>query len=641
MKKNLSLYRKYRPQNFAELLGQPGAVGILQRALRENRVSHAYLFSGPRGCGKTSMARIFAKALNCKNLQEGPEPCGVCSSCESIRQGDNLDVVEIDAASNRGIDEIRELKDQVALAPYEEQWKIYIIDEVHMLTEHAFNALLKTLEEPPEYALFILATTEPHKVPVTIRSRCQHLPFHRIPGEIMVSLLEEVARKEGSSPSPEALWEIARHGDGALRDALSLLEQALVLEEGTLTLQSVQRLLGGSGRKELEDLVALLRESPGEAYARFHELLGRGGSVVRLYEGMFRLFSDLWTVGKWGDQVLVSLDLSEKEKEYLLAQAPLWDPEKLWRGMDFLSSWLPRLRMGIDGELLGGLLWSKVTGNIPSAETPAHSEGIPEKEKISPSRSFAEASPVSEKFLRKAPRDFRDFGKQASRENPRSFSEEPKEKRAPELPGEKESFKAETPDFAGESSSEAPVENPFSGDSSWEKLLGRLFTEAPWLCCALVDVEPLSSENEIRLDFPPSEGKHRFFLTSSSRGQELLRPLFEEFYGEKSLVLTRGEVRKNCFSGEAEEEKEEEGFPEDPEKKELSPKPLFEEIPFFEDSFQENGNEERHEKAFREDQGFVGTVLSCAGGEVLLEKREGAEDAALEEMEGDLLDQEE
>ena len=124
MKKNLSLYRKYRPQNFAELLGQPGAVGILQRALRENRVSHAYLFSGPRGCGKTSMARIFAKALNCKNLQEGPEPCGVCSSCESIRQGDNLDVVEIDAASNRGIDEIRELKDQVALAPYEEQWKM-------------------------------------------------------------------------------------------------------------------------------------------------------------------------------------------------------------------------------------------------------------------------------------------------------------------------------------------------------------------------------------------------------------------------------------------------------------------------------------------------------------------------------------
>ncbi len=654
MKRSLSLYRKYRPQKFSELLGQPGAVTILQRALREDRVSHAYLFSGPRGCGKTSMARIFAKALNCRNLEAGPEPCGVCASCESIRQGDNLDVVEIDAASNRGIDEIRELKEQVALAPYGERWKVYIIDEVHMLTEHAFNALLKTLEEPPEYALFILATTEPHKVPVTIRSRCQHLPFSRISGEVMAALLEKIARKEGAQASPEALWEIARSGDGALRDAISLLEQALVLKEETLTLSEVQRLLGGSGRKEIEDLVALLRESPGEAYARFHELLGRGGSVVRLYEGLFRLLADLWTVSRWGEKAAVSLDVSEKEKEYLLFQAPLWKRERLWGGMDFLSHWLPRLRMGIDGELLGALLWGKLTEDPPSAKEISSGESLPKHARPHDGNASSEEGRSS---LREKPRESFERSAPSRREaSPGEFSHE----RSPlfersSLSSEKsrEAFPEEPPG----SFPEPLFGEPSAEDSPWKKLLRRLYAETPWICAALIDLEPLVREEEMRLEFPLHEGEHRYLLVSSSAGQEALRSLFREFFGEVPLVLVRGKSLQRCFSGISPEKPSfssspkdvsSDSFEGDPEKrreapKEHAPEFLFEDFPLFEElsegdpgSFQpsDSGSE-------REESSSLGTLLSSLGGEILLEKREGAEHALLDEVEGDLPDHEE
>ncbi len=194
----VSLYRKYRPQTFSEVVGQDAATNLLRASFLDGRLGHAYLFSGPRGCGKTTAARLLAKIVNCENPTPAGEPCCVCRSCIAVVGGDHMDVMEIDGASNRGIDQIRELKSHVGLASFMGRSKVYILDEVHMLTMEAFNALLKTLEEPPSSVLFIFATTEPHKVPVTIRSRCQHIPFHRIGAEDMVAHLKHIAVLEGA-----------------------------------------------------------------------------------------------------------------------------------------------------------------------------------------------------------------------------------------------------------------------------------------------------------------------------------------------------------------------------------------------------------------------------------------------------------
>jgi DNA polymerase III subunit gamma/tau len=239
----VSLYRKYRSQNFDEIIGQPVIVQTLKNAIENNRLAHAYLFSGPRGTGKTSTARILAKALNC---QEGPtvKPCGKCSNCEKIRNGHAADVIEIDAASNRGIDEIRELRERVRYAPLEGRYKVYIIDEVHMLTQEAFNALLKTLEEPPSHTIFVLATTESQKVPLTIASRCQRLEFGRLKLEEIKGQLAKIAGKEKFEIEDKALDLVARSAEGAMRDAISLLDQLVSFSGHKIAYDDVVTLLG-------------------------------------------------------------------------------------------------------------------------------------------------------------------------------------------------------------------------------------------------------------------------------------------------------------------------------------------------------------------------------------------------------------
>src|ERR1700760_1663775 len=226
------LARKYRPQRFSDVIGQEHVTRTLGNALEQQRIAHGYIFSSHRGIGKTTIARILAMALNCRNRIGGPqrpspEPCGTCDSCREIRAGNSLDMVEIDAATNRGIDEIRELRDAARYAPARDRYKIYLLDEAHQITDAAFNTLLKTLEEPPEHVVFMMATTQPEDIPQTIRSRCQHFSFHAVKFDDIVAQLTAIAEKEGIAADAQAILLPAEAGDGSMRDALSIMDQAI------------------------------------------------------------------------------------------------------------------------------------------------------------------------------------------------------------------------------------------------------------------------------------------------------------------------------------------------------------------------------------------------------------------------------
>lgn len=246
-------YRVYRPRRFSEVQGQERTIETLRQAVRQGRLTHAYLFSGPRGTGKTSVARILAKAINCEKPDSNGDPCLNCVSCRSVEMGQHLDVIEIDAASNRGIDEIREIKERITHQTAMSAYKVYIIDEVHMLTADAFNALLKTLEEPPNHVIFILATTEAHKLPITVLSRCQRYEFHRLTVPIIKERLRYVAEQEGVAWDESALELLAEAADGALRDALSLFDQ-VVATQGTINEDAVTRVAGLAGHQAMMDL---------------------------------------------------------------------------------------------------------------------------------------------------------------------------------------------------------------------------------------------------------------------------------------------------------------------------------------------------------------------------------------------------
>ena len=277
----VALYRQWRPQNFATLVGQQPVKQALTNALTSGRIAHAYLFAGPRGTGKTSTARILAKALNCEHGPT-PNPCGQCDNCRRIAEGSSMDVFEIDAASNRGIDEIKTLRDQLAFTPVDCRYKVYIIDEVHMLTTEAFNALLKTLEEPPSHVIFILATTDPHKIPATIHSRCQRFDFRRVTVEEIVEHLAMVAQGSGLEAEEEALRLIAIQSEGGMRDALSLLDQCGVMAK-RITAATVREVLGIVGREALRELVAAIgRQDVPSALAQLSSLLEQGKDVRQI-----------------------------------------------------------------------------------------------------------------------------------------------------------------------------------------------------------------------------------------------------------------------------------------------------------------------------------------------------------------------
>ncbi|MBQ7593850.1 MAG: DNA polymerase III subunit gamma/tau [Synergistaceae bacterium] len=400
---SVSLYRKYRPQNFASVVGQKSAIDVITNSILKSRVGHAYLFSGSRGCGKTSLARIFAKALNCENRGENYEPCEECRNCREITAGESLDVIEIDGASNNGVENIRGLKENVNLASFNSKYKIYIIDEVHMLSTGAFNALLKTLEEPPEHVIFILATTEPHKVPVTIRSRCQHIPFHSIQPEDIFTRLKEICGFEGVNAEDEALREISRLADGALRDALSLLEQ--IISSGDITLKNVEAVFGAGSRPAFERWIKNLRENPAEAYSALKNMFDAGASGVRVFEELFAVVKDLWLVSKW-QNIADSLNLSQVEKNFLVDEARNWKHERLQTILHVILKMLIQARFGIKNDILLGMFTLYLAGAPqkledlqPSAQIPMK---LPEKSKPEVNKPEISSLELKENLLKTA-----------------------------------------------------------------------------------------------------------------------------------------------------------------------------------------------------------------------------------------------
>ena len=324
MAANASLAALYRPQTFAEVVGQDMVKSILSRAAREDRVAPAYLLSGTRGVGKTTIARIFAKALNCEHAPTG-EPCNQCEACRRITQGNFVDVVEIDGASNRGIDDIRRLRDAVGYAPLEGRYKVFIIDEAHMLTKEAFNALLKTLEEPPARVTFIMATTEQHKFPVTIVSRCQHFVFRQIPEATLEAHICDVLRREGRAFEAEAAHLIARRAAGSVRDAMSLLGQVLALgcaTGETLTAGQTREVLGLAGQEVMDRLLnALARQDAAGIAVLVRELLAQGADMGFFLRELGSLWRNLFLIKQAGAEAAKELDLPESERERLTALA--------------------------------------------------------------------------------------------------------------------------------------------------------------------------------------------------------------------------------------------------------------------------------------------------------------------------------
>lgn len=336
----MALYRQWRPQDFDALVGQQAVKTALKNALASGKIAHAYLFSGPRGTGKTSTARILAKALNC---EQGPTPvpCGHCSNCERIAAGTSMDVIEIDAASNTGVDDIRELREQVSFAPVDGRYKVYIIDEVHMLSTGAFNALLKTLEEPPAHVVFILATTDPQKIPATIHSRCQRFDFRRVTVDEIVEHLAMVAKGSGIEADEEALRLIAIQSEGGMRDALSLLDQCGVMAK-QVTAATVREVLGIVGREALRALTeAIGQKNLPAALAKLNLLLEQGKDVRQVLTELMEYLRALLlyqSVPAYDEIYLTDTS------EVLAKLAPLFSSERLMAAEERLHSALQELR---------------------------------------------------------------------------------------------------------------------------------------------------------------------------------------------------------------------------------------------------------------------------------------------------------
>ncbi len=463
----LALYRKYRPKFFREVIGQEHITEILQNALKNGRIAHAYLFAGVRGTGKTTTARILAKALNCERGISS-EPCGQCRNCLDIDAGRFPDVIEIDAASYRGINEIREIRDNVKLAPLRGRYKVYIIDEVHMLTQEAFNALLKTLEEPPEHVVFVLATTDPHKVPSTIISRCQRFDFRRISSDKLKRFLEKVAENEKIDITQEALELLVKAARGSVRDALSLLDQLRNLERQitasdllkfTVVLQEefLWRLLEGALKGDISSVFKVLREAY-RSNASYYHLISL--TIEELRQMIY------WrTLGREVEPELTDIQL---KKYQALRDVPLK------RVIDFMNLLVPLLnlyRSDNDPFFLESAIfrWISSTSNLEDLKTKEGSESKSEEEKTEELKreplKRAETSEEKPEEMEEAPQELKGSEK----------PEEPSDEEAKEEPEETERSEAKRSLFSDLDELVLFIESLLDGRSrrTWNAVLKR------------------------------------------------------------------------------------------------------------------------------------------------------------------------
>lgn len=341
----LALYRKYRPSSFDEVFGQDNIVKIIQNAVVSGRVSHAYLFSGPRGTGKTTTAKILARMVNCESLDNG-NPCGKCSNC--LNFSSSGDVVEIDAASNNGVDEIRNLREKVNLVPSQSKYKIYIIDEVHMLTTQAFNALLKTLEEPPKHVIFILATTEPNKIPLTISSRCQKFQFNRVDDSNIVKRLKQISDIEKINISDDALYEIARVSDGGMRDSINLLDQLCSYDLNNISIDDVYNVYGTISYTDIAELLSNVKDNNGNYVVSYIEKINKDGiNLSKFIEELLLFLKDVLVYKNCGNE----LDIKSKNDSIIKINY-IFSENDIYYVIDLLNDLLGKLKYSVHPSVL-------------------------------------------------------------------------------------------------------------------------------------------------------------------------------------------------------------------------------------------------------------------------------------------------
>jgi DNA polymerase-3 subunit gamma/tau len=524
--------RKWRPQTFEEVVGQPHVAQTLTNAIRLQRIAHAYLFSGMRGVGKTTMARILAKAVNCGSGLT-VNPCQRCASCQAITAGHSPDVIEIDGASNRGIEEVRELRETIKYTPMQGRYKVYIIDEVHMLTKEAFNALLKTLEEPPAHVIFILATTEIHKVPSTILSRCQHFQFRRMTRQEITRQLEEVAGKERLALSAGTLAILAKAADGSMRDALSLLDQAIAYGGKEVSAEDLQSMLGLPRQDIIHQVVkSLIERKPSAGLDLIQTVMDRGYDLRQFTGEVVEHIRNL-LVAKLSSDPTDLMDLPKEEAEALSQMASTVTEEELQRLFGILTQALEMLRTAPHPRFILEMAVIKASQFPPLQSVEQLVERL---ERIEKRLSTAAASPPGTPPSRLP---------ETKDPKPVAPDQSPKSRPSAQWPGaDAPNQDAPLDSLPAENELEHPIEKvgPFQSEAHprWEEVIGQIREEKPSLASYLEHGTLVSfSADRIQVGYPENA---IFFmeLVKKEEHQQIIKTVLERLFGRPvPFSLTR------------------------------------------------------------------------------------------------------